>query len=108
LSSIPEHNGRPKQIQAAGPITLLFEAAVADLAPPVEEDGSGQCVAGFPFIQANMNTPMQFNALRPVQGEQGMLNSSRFAKRHSSLRTARNAQPSILATAIGMKKSTFL
>lgn len=39
IDRVPQHDGRHHQVEAAGPITLLLEAAVADFTQLVEEHG---------------------------------------------------------------------
>ena len=45
-----------EQVQAAGPVALLLEAPVPDFAQPVEEEGPGQRVAGFAFVEPDLYT----------------------------------------------------
>jgi hypothetical protein len=52
---VPQHDSRRHQVEAAGPVALLLETAVADFAQPVEEHGAGQRVAGFALVQSGMH-----------------------------------------------------
>lgn len=41
IDSVPQHDGGSHQVQAAGPVALLLETAVADFAQAVEEGVRG-------------------------------------------------------------------
>ncbi len=51
VDRVPEHDGRCDQVEAAGPVALLLEAAVADFAQAIEEHGAGQRVASLALVQ---------------------------------------------------------
>jgi len=91
INGIPEHDSRSEQIEAAGPVTLLLEAAVADLTQSVEEDSSGQRIAGFPLVQAGMDSSTLLDALQPVQDKQGALDSPQLTQRYRQAVLARIA-----------------
>jgi hypothetical protein len=55
------------RFEAAGPVALLLEAAVADFPQAVEEYGTSQRVARFALVQPGVDTAAQFDALQPVQ-----------------------------------------
>ena len=55
IDRVPQHDGSRYQIEAAGPVALLLEAAVADLTQPVEEHGASQRIAGFAFVQSSVH-----------------------------------------------------
>jgi hypothetical protein len=55
----PEDDGSNDQVESACAITLVFEAAVAQVALAVEEDGTGERVPGFALVETNLNTPTQ-------------------------------------------------
>jgi len=46
IDGVPQHDGGRHQSEAGGTIALVLKTAVAHLAEPVEEHGSGQSVAG--------------------------------------------------------------
>ena len=46
---------------------LLLEAPVPNFAQPVEEDGPGERVAGFAFVEPDLYAAAQVDALQPVQ-----------------------------------------
>ncbi|KAG1257483.1 hypothetical protein G6F66_014693 [Rhizopus arrhizus] len=41
IDRVPQHYGRRHQVEAADPVALLLDTAVADFAPPGEEPGAG-------------------------------------------------------------------
>ena len=83
IDSVPQHDGGSHQVQAAGPVALLLETAVADFAQAVEEHRAGQRVARLALVQSGMHTAAQLDALQPVQDEQRALDASQLAQRHS-------------------------
>ena len=82
IDRVPQHDGRCHQIEAAGPVALLLEAAVADFAQPVEEHCPGQRVARFALVQPGMHAAAQFHALQPVEDEQRALDAAQLAQGH--------------------------
>ena len=50
IDGVPEHDSGGEQVQTAGAVTLLLEAAVADFTEAVEKHSAGQGIAGFAFI----------------------------------------------------------
>jgi len=42
IDSIPERDRRDDQVETAGPVSLILEGSVADLAKPVEENSALQ------------------------------------------------------------------
>jgi hypothetical protein len=44
----------------------------------VEKDGSGERIAGFSFIQADLYPSAQFDTLEPLKGKQRLLNPPHF------------------------------
>jgi hypothetical protein len=49
IHGVPQDNGGDNQIEAAGSVSLVFEAAVADFTESIQKDGSGQGILGFPL-----------------------------------------------------------
>lgn len=43
---VPKDDGGNDQIESAGAVALVLEAAVAQVALPIEEDGAGESVSG--------------------------------------------------------------
>ena len=80
VDRVPEHNSCRHQVEAAGPVALLLEAAVADFAQAIEEHGAGQGVAGFSLVQSGMHAAAQLDALQPVQNEQGAFDAAQLAQ----------------------------
>ena len=80
IDRVPQHDGRCHQIEAAGPVALLLEAAVADFPQAVEEHGAGQRVARLAFVQPGMHAAAQLDALQPVQDEQCALDASQLTQ----------------------------
>ena len=81
VDGVPEDDGSDDQIETARPIALVFEAAVAQVALPVEEDRAGKSVPGFAFIEANLDTSAQLRVFHPLQHEKRALDAPDFAKR---------------------------
>ena len=52
---VPKNDGGNDQIESAGAVALVLEAAIAQVALPVEEDGTCKGVPGFAFIKANLH-----------------------------------------------------
>lgn len=63
IDRVPQHDGLRYQVEAAGPVTLLLKAAVADFPQAVEEHGMSQRVACFALVQTGMHAAAQFHAL---------------------------------------------
>ena len=82
VDRVPQHDGRRHQVEAAGPVALLLEAAVADFPQAVEEHGAGQRVARLAFVQPGMHAAAQLDALQPVQNEQRALDTAQLAQCH--------------------------
>ena len=80
IDRVPEDDGRRHQVEAAGPVALLFETAVSNFSQPVEEHGAGQGVAGFALVQSGMHAAAQLDALQPVQNEQSALDAPQLAQ----------------------------
>ena len=80
IDRVPQHDGRRHQVEAAGPVALLLETAVADFAQAVEEHGAGQRVARFALVQPGMHAAAQLDALQPVQDEQCALDASQLTQ----------------------------
>jgi hypothetical protein len=64
IDGVPQHDGGCHQSEAGGTIALALKAAVAHLAEPVEEHGSGQSVAGLALVQSGMDTAAQLDVLQ--------------------------------------------
>jgi Tn3 transposase DDE domain len=62
LDWLQQHDSRCQQVQSARPVTLLLEAAVADLTKPIEEHRSGEGVASLALVESGLNTAAQFHA----------------------------------------------
>ncbi len=77
---VPERDGGRDEREAAGPITLLLEAAVPDLTEAAEEDGSGEGVARLTFVEAGVNAAAQFDALQPGKDEQCPFDPAQLAE----------------------------
>ena len=62
---------------------MVFEAAVPEFTPAVEEDRSRETILGFSLIQANLDASTQLNTLNPVQGEERPLDPAKFSQSDS-------------------------
>lgn len=91
VDCVPQHDGGRHQVEAAGPVALLLETAVADFAQTVEEYGAGQRVARFALVQPGMYAAAQLDVLQPVQNEQRALDAAQLAQRHGQAILARIA-----------------
>src|SRR5450755_841395 len=80
IDRVPEDDGGRDQVQPAGSISLLLEAAVTDLAEAIEEHRPGQCVTGVALVQSRVHTPTQLDALQPVEDEERALDTSQLAQ----------------------------
>ena len=81
VHGVPEDDGGDDQVKAAGAIALVLEAAVAQVALPVEEDRTGESVPSFAFVEADLNTPSQLGVFHPLQHEKRPLDAADFAQR---------------------------
>ncbi len=84
IDRVPEHDGCCDQGEAAGAIALLLETAVPYFSEPAEEDCSGQGIARFAFIEADLNPTAQLDAL-----SQDRMNKVRSMRPSSRKATAR-------------------
>ena len=80
IDRVPQHDGSRYQIEAASPVALLLETAVADFTQAVEKHGTGQCVARLALVQPGMHAAAQLDALQPVQDEQRALDAPQLAQ----------------------------
>ena len=80
IDRVPEHDGCCDQGKAAGTIALLLETAVPYFSEPAEEDCSGQGIARFAFIEADLNAAAQLDALQPGQDKQGPFDAAQLSQ----------------------------
>src|SRR5258708_10715 len=59
---IPENDGRDHQIEPLCASLLLRMRTILDSSMPIEKDGACQGIAGFSFVQPNLDTSAQFHA----------------------------------------------
>jgi hypothetical protein len=52
IDGVPEHDGRGNQIEAAGPVALIFKRPIPDLAEAVKQDGASEGVARIAFVES--------------------------------------------------------
>ncbi len=79
VNRVSQHDGHWHQVEAADPVALLHETAVADFTKPVEEHDAGQGVVGPALVQPGMHAAAQLDALQPVEYEQRPLNATQLA-----------------------------
>jgi hypothetical protein len=60
-------------------VLLVLEAAVPQLAQPIEEDGARQRIPGLPLAQPHMHAAAQFCVLQPLQREERALDAAQPA-----------------------------
>src|ERR1700730_14865624 len=82
VNCVPKNDGSHHQVEAAGPLTLFLEAAIAHFAQTVEEHSLGQRVLCLAFIQTNVHASSQLGILQPVECKYGALNSPKFTERN--------------------------
>src|SRR5260363_286479 len=61
-------------------MTLVLEATVSHLARPVKEDGSGERISGFAFVQPRVDAAVQLDVVQPIEGQHTTLDPARFSK----------------------------
>ena len=82
IDRIPQYDGRRHQVEAAGPVALLLETAVADFSQAVEEHGARQCVASI----ATGLTCFIFRFLRrPQYGKDAPKHTAEFSAKMTEL-----------------------
>ncbi len=60
IPCVPEDDRGDNEVQAGGPVLLVFIGSVADFAEPMDEDRPGQTVAGLAFIEFLAGLAAQF------------------------------------------------
>ena len=79
IDGVPEDDGGAQEVEATGSVALIFKGAIPDFAQSVKENGSGEGVSRFPFIESHMNAATQFGVLKPLQHKEGAFEASDFA-----------------------------
>jgi hypothetical protein len=79
---IPENDSCNDQIESLRTSLLLGMKTILNPSMPIEKHRTGQGIARLPFIQSDLDTLMQFDALQPFQGKECFSNHP----------TSRNAQ----------------
>src|SRR6266496_3279242 len=59
IDGIPGRNGCHEQMQATGPMHLIFQSAITQLPQTAKEELTGEGVQCFPFVEPNQNTATQ-------------------------------------------------
>jgi hypothetical protein len=67
VDGIPKGDGGDDQVEATGPVVLMFEAAVPHLSQSVEEHRSGQGVPGLPLVEPDLHPTTQPGILEPLE-----------------------------------------
>ena len=80
IDRVPQHDGGRYEVQPAGSIALLLEAAVADLTKAPKEHRARQRIARLAFVQASMYAPPELNTLQPVEDEQSSLDTTELTQ----------------------------
>ena len=52
VDGVPEHDGRGNQIEAAGPVALIFKRPISDLAEAMKKDGAREGVSRLAFVES--------------------------------------------------------
>src|SRR5260363_298618 len=78
-------------------MTLVLEATVSHLARPVKEDGSGERISGFAFVEPRGDAAVQLDVVQPIEDQHTTLDPAQFSKGYGptvlSGRAAELAQP---------------
>jgi hypothetical protein len=56
IDGVPEGDSGDREIETRGPVALIFEGAVANLAVTMEKQGTGQRVSGPAFVEPSVGT----------------------------------------------------
>src|ERR1700722_16355641 len=56
IDGVPEGDGGDREVETRGPVALIFEGAVPDLAVTMEKQGTGQRVSGLAFVEPSVGT----------------------------------------------------
>ena len=80
---VPQSDGRSHEVQAAGSVALLLDAAVTQLAKTAEKHGSGQGVTCLTLIQTNVHLAAQRGVLQPSEHKERALNAPKLAQGES-------------------------
>ena len=91
IDGVPKHDGRCDEGETAGPVALLFEAAIPDLPEAAEEHCSCECIAGLAFVETGMNAASEVDALEPGEDEERSFDTSEFSQSHGETILARIA-----------------
>ena len=59
IDGVPEDDSRDGEIEARGPVSLIFEGAVADFAETVKEHRPGERVARLALVEPGIRSPAQ-------------------------------------------------
>jgi hypothetical protein len=81
VHGVPKCDGGDDQVESAGTLALIFEAAVAHFPLAIEEDGAGESVPGLAFVEPDLHTSAQLRVSHPFQHKEGALDTPDFAKR---------------------------
>lgn len=78
IDRIPGSNGCHQEMQATGPVHLIFQGAITQLPQAAKEELAGEGVQGFPFVQPNQNAPTQGLVAKILQQESGSFELAEF------------------------------
>jgi hypothetical protein len=70
IPSVPQDDRGDEQVEAGGPVLLVFIGPIADFTEAMDEHGARQTVAGFAFVELLTGRAPQFRVVDPVEGEQ--------------------------------------
>src|SRR3546814_11488155 len=63
IDGVPQDDRRRYEIEARGPVPLIFKCAIPYLTKPLEEYGTGQGVAGLTFVRIGVGAAAQIEVL---------------------------------------------
>src|ERR1700741_5199337 len=65
IDGVPEGDGGDREVETRGPVALVFEGVVPDIAVTMEKQGAGQRVAGIAFIEPSVGTAPERRICEP-------------------------------------------
>src|SRR3546814_585616 len=81
IDGVPQDDRRRYEIEARGPVPLIFKCAIPYLTKPIEEYGTGQGVAGLTFVEIGVGAAAQIDVIKPVEHEQRSFYTANFPQR---------------------------
>ena len=80
IDSVPIDDRGSDEIEAGGPITLVFQRPIGEATLLMKENGLIERVPRLALVQTSMTSPTEFWALQPIKHEQCALKPAKFGK----------------------------